>query len=165
MPVIRITDATWDRLKRWAIPLEDSPEDAVQKVLAAAEEHLKCVQGKVTQVGAVNRGGRREQKPRLPRGQKIPQQAYHRPILEALQELGGSARMHEVLKLVENRMKTLLGPIDNEKVPSGTSVRWKNTAQWARYDLVKEGLLKSDSPSGVWELSDKGLQKVKGMKI
>ena len=41
MPVIRITDATWDRLKRWAIPLEDSPDDAIRKVLEAAEEHLR----------------------------------------------------------------------------------------------------------------------------
>jgi len=47
MPVIRITDTTWDRLKRWAVPLEDSPEDAVRKVLDAAEEHLKCPGGKL----------------------------------------------------------------------------------------------------------------------
>jgi len=44
MPVIRITDATWGRLKRWAVPLDDSPDDAVRKVLDAAEEHLKCPQ-------------------------------------------------------------------------------------------------------------------------
>ena len=44
MPVIRITDATWDRLKRWAVPLDDSPDDAIRKVLNAAEEHLKCSQ-------------------------------------------------------------------------------------------------------------------------
>ena len=164
MPVIRITDATWDRLKRWAVPLEDSPEDAVRKVLEAAEEHLKCGQGKVAQVGPVIGGRPRKQKPRLPRGQKTPQQAYHRPLLEALHELGGSARIHEVLALIEKRMKTILGPIDYEKLPSGTSVRWQNTAQWVRFDLVKEGLLKSDSPPGVWELSDKGLQQVEGMK-
>ena len=41
MPVIRITDSTWSRLQRWAVPLEDTPEDAVRKVLDAAEEHLK----------------------------------------------------------------------------------------------------------------------------
>lgn len=165
MPVIRITDATWDRLKRWAVPLEDSPEDAVRKVLEAAEEHLKCGQGKVAQAGTVMGGRLRKQKPRLPKGQKTPQQAYHRPILEALHELGGSASVREVLKLVEKRVKTLLGPIDYEKLPSGTSVRWQNTAQWARFDLVKEGLLKSNSPPGVWELSDKGLHQVQGMKI
>jgi hypothetical protein len=27
MPVIRIDDATFDRLKRWAEPLEDTPAD------------------------------------------------------------------------------------------------------------------------------------------
>lgn len=44
MPVIRITETTWDRLKRWAIPLDDTPDDALRKVLEAAEEHLRCPQ-------------------------------------------------------------------------------------------------------------------------
>jgi len=82
MPVIRITDATLDRLKRWAVPLDDSPEDAVRKVLDAAEEHLKCRQ-------TTGRSHRTEiPKPpkgkRLPKGLKTPEQAYQRPILEAL---------------------------------------------------------------------------------
>lgn len=38
MPVIRISDSTWDRLKRWAEPLEDSADDAIRRVLDAAEK-------------------------------------------------------------------------------------------------------------------------------
>ncbi|MFW6116702.1 MAG: winged helix-turn-helix domain-containing protein [bacterium] len=161
MPVIRITDATWDRLKRWAVPLEDSSEDAVRKVLDAAEEHLKCPQGKAGQTASTSKESPQKGKRRLRRGQKTPQQAYHRPVLEALQELGGSGRVHDVLALVEKKVRGLLGSIDYEKLPSGSSVRWQNTAQWARLDLVKEGLLKSDSPPGVWELSERGLEQVK----
>ena len=36
--------------------------------------------------------------------------------------------------------------------------RWRNTAQWARNAMVKEGLLASDSPRGVWEITAEGKQ-------
>ena len=163
MPVIRITDATWDRLKRWAIPLEDSPEDAVRKVLEAAEEHLKCRQ-------TTSRSHRAEtptppKGKKLQKGQKTPQQAYRRPILEALHELGGSASVVDVLRLVEGKMKPLLIEVDYQKLPSGVDIRWRNTAMWERFNLVKEGLLKSESPDGIWELSDKGAEDIGKGKI
>ncbi|MBA7602975.1 hypothetical protein ES703_10072 [subsurface metagenome] len=162
MPVIRITDATWDRLKRWAIPLEDSPEDAVRKVLAAAEEHLKCHQitGRKHRVETLTPPKGKK----LRKGLKTPQQAYRRPILEALYELGGSASVDNVLEVVEKKMKSLLTAVDYEKLPSSADIRWRNTAQWERFILVKEGLLKPESPQGVWELSDKGVQEVETKK-
>ena len=42
-PVIRIGDDTWEMLKIWAVPLEDSADDALRKVLRAANEHRKCL--------------------------------------------------------------------------------------------------------------------------
>ncbi len=158
MPVIRITDATWDRLKRWAIPLEDSPEDAVRKVLDAAEEHLKYRQ--------TTSSSHRTETPTPPKGKKLrkglktPQQAYRRPILEAIYELGGRGSMDSVLKRVEGKMKSLLGDVDYQNLPSGGDIRWRNTAQWERLVLVKDGLLKDDSPQGIWELSDKGSEEI-----
>ncbi|GAH71614.1 unnamed protein product [marine sediment metagenome] len=158
MPVIRITDATWERLKRWAIPLEDSPEDAVRKVLEAAEEHLKYRQttgrSHRTETLAPPKGKK------LRKGQKTPQQAYRHPILEALNELGGSASVGDVLEVVEKKMKPLLIEVDYQKLPSGVDIRWRNTAMWERFNLVKEGLLKSESPDGIWELSDKGAKEI-----
>ncbi len=158
MPVIRITDATWDRLKHWAVPLEDSPEDAVRKVLDAAEEHLKCPQSKLPKstIDKVHRKGDRRGK--LPMGLRTPREAYLRPILEAVLELGGSAHVAEVLKVVEQKMKPLLNDVDYQKLSSGGSIRWENTANWARYYLVQEGLLASDSESGrgVWRITEQG---------
>ena len=158
MPVIRITDATWDRLKRWAIPLEDSPEDALRKVLEAAEEHLKCRQATG---GGHDRGSPTLLKrKKLRKGLKTPQQAYRQPILEALYELRGSASAGDVLQMVEKKMRPVLNEVDYQKLPSGVDTRWRNTAMWERFSLVKEGLLKSGSPDGIWELSDKGIQAV-----
>ena len=43
MPVIRIKDETYERMKAWAIPLEDTPNDAIERILDAAEEHWTCM--------------------------------------------------------------------------------------------------------------------------
>ena len=165
MPVIRITDATWDRLKRWAEPLEDSPEDAVRKVLAAAEEHLKC-----SQLSILRKEDRITEKSirksvRLRKGLKTPQQAYRLPILESIYELGGSASMDAVLKRVEGKMKNLFNDVDYQRLSSDGDIRWRNTAQWERLILVKDGSLKSNSPTGVWELADKGIEEIKKGKF
>ena len=159
MPVIRITDATWDRLKRWAIPLEDSPEDALRKVLEAAEEHLKYRQP--TSGGHRRRSITILKREKLRKGLKTPQQAYRQPILEALYELGGSASVGDVLHIVKKKMQPVLNDVDYQKLPSGVDFRWHNTAMWERFDLVNEGLLKSGSPAGIWELSDNGIQEAK----
>lgn len=94
---------------------------------------------------------------KLPRGLRTPQRAFRRPILEALVELGGSAPIGDVLERVEAKMKHVLNEYDWQPLPSHPNpVRWKNTAQWCRNTLVREGLMKSDSPYGIWEISEAG---------
>jgi len=154
MPVIRITDSTWERLKKWAIPLEDSPEDAVRKVLDAAEELLRHKDTSMTQRKPTASLEKHEAK--LRRGKKTPQMAYRFPILEVLEEIGGTGRVGEVLDRVEIKMKSYLNTYDYEKLPSGIDIRWRNTAMWERFEMVKDGLLKPDSSPGIWELSEKG---------
>ena len=69
--------------------------------------------------------------------------------------------MHKVLEGVEERMGHLFGPVDYEPLRSGRDIRWRNTAQWARNTLVhKRGLLKGDSPHGIWELTPAGVAEV-----
>ncbi|SFV30231.1 winged helix-turn-helix domain-containing protein [Thermoflavifilum thermophilum] len=96
-------------------------------------------------------------KSRLPRGLRTPEDAFRRPILQALVELGGKAAIGEVLEFVEKKMSAKLTKYDREPLPSDPkSIRWRNTAQWCRNTLVREGLLKNDSPYGVWEISEAG---------
>jgi restriction system protein len=52
-------------------------------------------------------------------------------------------------------MKHILKSVDYEKLPSGVKIRWQNTAQWERYKMVQDGLLRSDSPKGIWEITKK----------
>jgi hypothetical protein len=158
MPVIRITDESWERLKKWAVPLEDSPDDAVRKVLDVAEEHLKCPGQSTLEIDTKVKGVRSFKNGRLQRGVKVGQGEYRRPILEALNRQGGSASVDMVLQYIEEKMKHRFTDVDYELIPSGGSIRWQNTAEWERFALVKEGLLEpsSNSPRGVWILTDKG---------
>jgi len=105
--------------------------------------------------------GRRGEK-RLARGVRTPEAAFRLPILRALVAAGGRAKMSDVLARVYAEMKAHLTPADLATLPSSLkTVRWRNTAQWVRARLKREGLLKPDSPHGVWEISDKGREALK----
>ena len=94
---------------------------------------------------------------------RTPEEAYYIPILQALQEMGGSARMSDVIDRVGQIMKTILVDIDYQSVNSDSDeIRWINTARWARNTMVQElGYLKKDSTHGIWEISQKGIEYLK----
>lgn len=92
----------------------------------------------------------------LAQGSSTPQEAYYQPILKTLNQLGGAAKVSDVLTQVEQIMKGLLKDADYELIPSGKMRRWCKNANWARYEMVKDGLLKSDSQRGIWEISEAG---------
>ncbi|MCC6826499.1 MAG: winged helix-turn-helix domain-containing protein [Acidobacteria bacterium] len=94
---------------------------------------------------------------RLKRGMRTPEKAYNRPILQTLQEMGGKGHMGEVLDKVLVKMKSTLKDVDYEPLASDPEgPRWKNAAQWARNTMVKNGMMRNDSPRGVWEITEKG---------
>jgi restriction system protein len=80
------------------------------------------------------------------------------PLLRALVMLGGSGKTKQVVDQVGKLMEGKLKPKDFELLKSGPeTVRWRNKVMWARNSLVNElGYMRSDSPFGVWAISDKG---------
>jgi restriction system protein len=78
---------------------------------------------------------------------------YFGPLLDALRKLGGSGSPDEVVEQIAADMK-LSDDEQNETVPSGGS-RLKTNVAWARFYLVREGLLDS-SKRGVWSLTEQG---------
>jgi restriction system protein len=101
---------------------------------------------------------------RLKRGLRTPDVAFETPIMQALSEMGGSGATAEVVNRVGEMMKVRLSDVDYERLPSPPhDYRWRNTAQWARYQLVQRGLLKDDSPRGTWELSDTGYRALESV--
>lgn len=102
------------------------------------------------------RKGKGRTKP-LPRGQRTPPKAYRIPILRALVAMGGEGKMSAALERVYQEMKPHLKPVDLEPLPSDAKApRWRNTAQWERYSMIREGLLRNDSPRGVWAITEHG---------
>lgn len=95
---------------------------------------------------------------RLQRGLRTPEIAFRQPILKALSEMGGSARMSDVLIRVEQIMRDVLKKVDYEPLSADGVQRWSKAAQWERYSMVEEGLLKSNSRRGRWEISEAGRQ-------
>lgn len=96
---------------------------------------------------------------RLQRGMRTREEAYYVPILQVLSDMGGSGKVAEVLDRVGKKMKGVLKKPDYEPLASGPdNPRWRNATQWARNSMVNEGLLKKDSPRGVYGISDKGKQ-------
>lgn len=80
------------------------------------------------------------------------------PLLESLVEMGGSGKLNDVLDRIGEKMKDQLKPKDWEKHKSPPhQIRWRNTAEWARNDMVnKSGLMKKGTKRVIWEISAKG---------
>lgn len=78
---------------------------------------------------------------------------YFGPLLDGLRALGGSGKPDEVVERIAEDLD-LSDEIQNETLPSG-ELRYRNQVHWARFYLVKEGLLDS-SRRGVWSLTERG---------
>ncbi len=94
---------------------------------------------------------------RLPKGSRTPHRAFYRPILTVLVEMDGAGQAGDVINAIEPLMKPILKEVEFTPLPSQPEQeRWRNPAHWSRHRLVREGLLKDDSPRGLWEVSDQG---------
>jgi len=75
------------------------------------------------------------------------------PLLDTLRALGGSGTPDEIVDKIATSLKIPDEQL-NEVLPSG-ELRFRNQVAWARFYLVREGLLDS-SRRGVWSLTEKG---------
>jgi restriction system protein len=96
-----------------------------------------------------------------PRNEFTPVDKYWTPIIESLIELGGSARSDEVIARVGKKMDSVLTRADRELLPSGIDIRWRNRVAWQRENMKRQGLLRNDSPRGVWEITEAGREWLK----
>lgn len=73
------------------------------------------------------------------------------PLLEALHELGGSARPREVVDFIAKKRRVSDHVLD-QTITGGVS-RFTNQVHWARFYLVEAGYI-DRSKRGVWSLTD-----------
>lgn len=147
MKAIRIDDDVWASLQKKASAFEDTPNSVLRRVL-----------------GIDKANGKRHGKNRAARGTRTPQSAFREPLFRVLYEYGGSGKMAEVVDRVGDMMSEQLNEVDRQKLDTG-DVRWRNAVQWERNEMVKDGLLKKDSPRGVWELTAKGIKTAENLDV
>ena len=130
---------------------------ALREKLAALRSEWEKLVPVISSNGASSRKNGSHDLGRLQRGVRTRENAYFKPILQVLNQMGGVGDMSEVLERLPKLMKGTLTDIDFEPLASNTEVpRWWNTAQWAQSAMVQAGLLKADSPRGVWEMTEAG---------
>lgn len=148
------------------------------KFAEASEFSQKCqqIQGKIDELAALQEGWPLEKKTPAPptattapakvkkvrvRGRYMPTRVYWPAILQALVDLGGSARTAQVIEKIEKYLKPHFKPEDYELVSDGRSIRWQVSARFERQKMVYEGLLSDTSPRGIWEITEKGREQLK----
>lgn len=160
---------TIDRLEKMDVPIPDVlrvEKTRLAAALGVQDEATKALEQLADSLGVVLREirislNRRKSQPVSSGGQvervnpeRLPRSAMRNSIVFALRNLGGSAPKEKVLELVETELHGSFLSADLVWLESSRKYAWQNSAKHARAELVGEGILRSDSPKGVWELSE-----------
>jgi hypothetical protein len=148
MRTIRIDEDVWIQLQKRAQPFVDSPNDVLRRLLQLNESRRAVPDSRL----------RRRRTNMLQAGERTIERDFYKPILEALERLGGRGRVSDVLIYVEEKMRSRFKPADIDTISTGEQ-RWSNTAKWARKHMIvneRPPLLNPSSPRGWWEITDAG---------
>jgi hypothetical protein len=153
MPVIRISQQTWERLKIHATPLEHSANDVVNLALDA----LEVAQRKRSQIRRRPAALPTERPNRSKHRARLSLKQFRAPLLETLYARGGKAYSREIRATMKPLLAPMLSAADHELVSNGQP-RWWSAICSVRNDLVRDGIFLNDSERGVWELSRRGFE-------
>ena len=83
---------------------------------------------------------------------------YYGPLLRALEKLGGSASPAQVREAIVEAER--IPESIQQEVTSNGQPRFDNQVAWARFYLVRAGLLDASSKRGVWALTEAGRKAI-----
>lgn len=169
---IEVDEQVYSRLRDHAEPFTDTPNSVLRRILGldpsatarVGPSDLRPARGIPSGGGPPRRrSSAKSKKPvtskpvngRAPAGSTLPEVEYEGPLLASLRELGGVAPSRSVVELVGQKLSRQLTELDKEALTSG-AIRWENRVQFVRLKLIDRGLMKKDTPRGVWELTEKG---------
>jgi hypothetical protein len=154
MRTVEVDTEVYAEIQKLAKPLEDTVNSVLRRVF-----NLE---------GGVPRGASAlalvatgQPRRRASFGELLSEKEYELPILESIEQMGGSAPARKVVEAVGEKLQDRLTDMDREPLPSGSEIRWHNRAAFTRLRLVERGLLKSDSPRGRWEITSEGRELLK----
>ncbi|MGI4791837.1 MAG: winged helix-turn-helix domain-containing protein [Janthinobacterium lividum] len=95
----------------------------------------------------------------MPQPAKIARKAYELPLLQSLNEMGGSAVPGtELYQRVAEKMGFTPGQ-EMEYDLVHAREKWVYTLQWVRHNLVKQGDM-DGSKRGVWAITEQGQKRI-----
>ncbi|MEE9305287.1 MAG: winged helix-turn-helix domain-containing protein [bacterium] len=147
--VIRVDEEVWEKLQDMAEPFVDTPNSVLRKLLNMDEVKPKrrAKRSFSTKVEGAQRKRRKD---------GLSMKDCYLPLLKTLVKHGGRIESSIACKEVKGLVKDKIIPSDHELVDSGVDIRWRNVIRWARKRLVEDGLMKKNSPRGIWEISEEG---------
>jgi hypothetical protein len=147
MQKIEVDSDIFALLRKHAEPFSDTPNSVLRRLLGIDPGG----RGKTSGVASPKKGGGRASP-----GSILPEYEYEIPILEELVARGGRGHATEITDAVGRRLGDRLTDLDKELLDSG-EVRWRNRVQFTRLTLKQRGLIASNSPRGIWEITDAGV--------
>ena len=180
MPSIDIDDEVYDRLKHTAEPFVDTPNSVLRRVLgldpnpngasgSSAIAKATTARAPAKLQGAATTGARKrsrtrrkshkKERTRVPAGSILQEDAYELPLIQALVQAGGEGSSKEITRAVGSKLDSKLTALDREPLASG-AIRWENRLQFVRLKLIERGLMRKDTPRGIWAITEEGRKAI-----
>jgi hypothetical protein len=171
-PSIEIDEEVLALLKENAEPFIDTPNSVLRQLLGLPE--VSNGHKPLERLGAPDpapsarrtrrsrtraRQTKRSESSRALPGTILPHEEYELPILAILDRHNGRAPTREVLEELGEQLRDKLMPADYGTLSSG-DIRWRNRAQFVRLRLTERGDMATDSPRGLWEITDQGRDRL-----
>jgi hypothetical protein len=138
---IEVDDEVWAELQRLAVPLVDTPNTVLRRLLG-----LVPADANGTPVAIRSR-----------RAQTGPHKdEYELPILQALAAAGGFAETRDVLDAIGEALGSRFTPHDIELSGNGNELRWEARAYDVRRRLIDRGLMHESRQRGIWHVTEEG---------
>lgn len=148
---VQVPDALRAEKTRLAAALGVNSE-ASQTLNHLADEFQDLLKDLKSRIGRSPEGPSPKKNAKRSKAPKTDKTILRKLIIEALQYYGGSAHKNDVLKYMEKKLHGKLLPGDLEWRDATNDYVWQNNACWERNAMKNEGLLKSGSLRGIWEL-------------
>jgi len=160
---------TIDRLEKISVPIPDVLRAEKTRLAAALGVHddaTKSLELLADSLGLVLREIRatlqsRKPQPRTSLGpaervlpDRVSRSVLRKSIISSLQSLGGSASMKNIFKCMAADLEGKLLSNDLVWLEATKRYSWQEASRGEREKMIREGLLRSGSPIGIWELSE-----------
>lgn len=127
------------------LAVRDEMENKLKELEDGLEEALQTLRSKIRRPKIIDR--------RIhPNGPRTERAVLRKEIIRALEVLGGAGSPTQVIAEIDKRLAGKLFPCDMFILPNG-KMSWHGSTKKERSRMIQDGILKSDSPVGIWELT------------